>query len=69
MRCAICDRLLSEPNFNKDIETWEPCDTCMEVILQTLSGYHDRPAVEDDELGDEPLPQDDLSKYLKSLEE
>jgi len=35
MRCAICDRALSdtEVQWNKDTETFEPCSTCLEVAL------------------------------------
>lgn len=54
--------LLSEPSYNTDIAAYEPCDTCMEVILDTLAGYRDRPSVQEDELGqshtDEQAAQD-----------
>lgn len=54
MRCDICDKVLSEPNYNSDIEGYEPCDTCLGVIKDTLEGYIDRPSVAEDELGNEP---------------
>lgn len=51
MRCNICDRLLNEPRFNRELGSYEPCETCMEVIQDTLAGFKDRVAVDDDELG------------------
>lgn len=35
MRCNICDRALSDAEvvFNKDIDTYEPCSTCLEVAM------------------------------------
>ena len=51
MRCHICDRCLDEPKFNKDMQAYEPCDTCMAVILDTVGSYEDRPYVQEDELG------------------
>jgi hypothetical protein len=52
MRCHICDRVLPEPKFNKDTDAYEPCDTCMAVILDTVGTFTDRPYVLEDELGD-----------------
>lgn len=51
MRCHICDNVLNEPKFNKDLDDYEPCDTCMAVILDTVGSFNDRPYVEEDELG------------------
>lgn len=55
MRCNICDQLLSEPNYNKDLGAYEPCDTCLAVISDTLNGFKDRVTVDEDELGDDRL--------------
>ena len=35
MRCAICDRALSDTEvvFNKDLDAYEPCSTCLEVAM------------------------------------
>lgn len=35
MRCNICDRALSDTEvvWNKDINTYEPCSTCLEVAM------------------------------------
>lgn len=51
MRCHICDRVLEEPKFNKDLNAYEPCDTCMAVILDTIGTFTDRPYIQEDELG------------------
>jgi hypothetical protein len=55
MRCHICDRVLTEPNYNSEIEGYEPCDTCLAVIKDTLDGYLDRPSVPEDEFGEDTL--------------
>ncbi len=60
MRCNICDRLLTEPEYNKDIEGYEPCHTCMEVIEDTIAGYHDKASADEDELGSD----DDVAALL-----
>lgn len=55
MRCHICDRLLPEPKFNPDLDTYDPCDVCMTVIESTLEGYLDKPSASEDDLGIDPL--------------
>ena len=60
MRCAICDKALSDTEvvFNKDLDDYEPCSTCLEVAMDAAfsQGYHrpdDEIAVEiGDEFGD-----------------
>lgn len=59
MRCHICDKALSEPNFNAELNAYEPCPECLAVIQDTIAGFHDRPAVQEDELG---------VRYLETLE-
>ena len=51
MRCHICDRLISEPVYNRDHGEWEPCKECLEVIEDTLSAFRDRPSMDEDEPG------------------
>lgn len=51
MKCHICDAGLNEPKFNPDIGNFEPCDTCMAVIEDTLASYLDLPAASEDEFG------------------
>lgn len=63
MRCHICDRALEEPRFNADHGDYEPCETCMVVINDTLDSYKDN-VIEDDELGYE-----DAMQYAMPFEE
>lgn len=37
MHCYICDRQLSEKeiNYNEEIQTYEPCTVCLDVIFDT----------------------------------
>ncbi len=55
MRCYICDAALAEVHFNADHQDYEPCVTCLTVVQDTLEGFLDRPSVDEDELGYEPL--------------
>lgn len=56
MRCNICDKALSEKEveWNNDIQTFEPCTTCLDIALDAAYGQH-RP---DDEEGVPLLDQD-----------
>lgn len=54
MRCHICDRVLDSPRFNADHESYEPCDSCLVVIADTLAGFTDKPSADEDELGWDP---------------
>lgn len=55
MRCYICDRVLSDPHFNSEINGYEPCDTCMAVIHDTVGSFEDRSAVAEDELSEDSV--------------
>lgn len=55
MKCNICDRALNEPKFNPEIRNYDPCDTCMTVIEDTLAGFIDGPAAEEDAFGADPV--------------
>lgn len=50
MHCEICDRTLTpeEIIFNKELETYEPCTTCLDVIMDAAYG---RSRPDDDEEG------------------
>ena len=37
MRCNICDAPLAKPVFNKDINTFEPCQTCLDIIYSVFT--------------------------------
>jgi hypothetical protein len=54
MRCKICDRALEEPRWNGDHEEYEPCDSCLRVIQDTIDGYKDVPAPAEDDLQTDP---------------
>jgi hypothetical protein len=64
MRCHICDRVLEEPRFNMDHNDYEPCETCLAVINDTLDGYKDN-AIQEEELEFEG----DIWSYDLPLEE
>lgn len=55
MRCYICDRALTEPVFNAEIDGYEPCDTCMAVIHDAIGNFTDKPAADEDAFDDELL--------------
>jgi hypothetical protein len=56
MRCHICDRPLDEPKFVEEVGNYDPCDTCMTVIEDTLAGYENLPDAEEDGIvGVDPL--------------
>jgi hypothetical protein len=66
MKCAICDRELSEKeiSFNEDINTFEPCTTCLDIAMD--AAYCDGFTTEDDEyilLDDEELD----NEYYRSV--
>jgi hypothetical protein len=48
LRCNICDRLLSQPRYNRELKAWEPCDTCLEVINECLNDFKDNAVFTDD---------------------
>ena len=49
MHCNICDKQLGEKeiSWNDDLGTYEPCVTCLEVIME--AAYSDGFDTEDDE--------------------
>lgn len=49
MRCYICDRVIDEPEFNRDHQDIEPCKACRAVIEDILAGYGDRPSIPDED--------------------
>ncbi len=55
MRCHICDRPLDEPRFNSDHQDYEPCDSCLFVINETLEGFKDNASAAEDDLPDEDI--------------
>ncbi len=54
MKCAICDKTLSEAEIilNKETGTWEPCGQCLEIALDAAYSGDFKP---DDDLDDPEL--------------
>ena len=52
MHCNICDRLMTEKEivWNKDIDTYEPCGTCLEIAMD--AAYSDGFQYDDDDKND-----------------
>lgn len=74
MRCNICDAVLAEPQYNSDLKAYEPCVKCLEVIMDAVGTYKDRPFADDDELGGDPdtgryvgIPPEDRDDYYASI--
>ena len=53
MRCNICDASLAQPRYNREIKTWEPCETCTEVITDTINSFKDNAVFTDDDFPSE----------------
>lgn len=49
MRCHICDAAISDPQYNRDHDDWDPCMACQEVINDTLNSYKDQALFADEE--------------------
>ncbi len=60
MHCNICDRQLSEKeiSWNADLQAYEPCSTCLDVIMDAAYGQS-RP---DDIEGEEVLLDTDFDQ-------
>ncbi len=56
MRCFICNVAIEKPQFNSEHDDFDPCETCKQVIADTVAGYEDVVAADEDEFGDEPVP-------------
>lgn len=63
MRCYICDRALTTPSFNSDTQGYEPCETCMEVIHDTLASFLDKPSADEDDFGQDLSLDDYETRY------
>jgi len=45
MRCHICDSSIDKPIWNSELNNWEICSTCMEVVMTTFEDY---PSIEEE---------------------
>jgi hypothetical protein len=52
MRCHICNRVLPDPQFNTEHQDYDPCSTCLTVIQDTLDGFKDKAAADEDDFDD-----------------
>lgn len=68
MRCHICDAALENPTYNRDLQQWEPCGTCLEIIF---SVFEDAPEKEKNDDGPEDAAIDDEGNLARdySLQE
>lgn len=55
MRCHICNKVLETPNFNADHDDYEPCDACLLVINDTIAGFTDKAAADEDAFGEDDV--------------
>jgi 23S rRNA C2498 (ribose-2'-O)-methylase RlmM len=54
MRCKICDSVMNKPTWNKDLNDWEVCGDCLEVIFNVFEDAPERyQEVEEDETPEE----------------
>jgi hypothetical protein len=49
MRCKICDSLINAPVWNNELQDWEVCTTCLDII----NSVFEDPVVEDSYVEDE----------------
>jgi len=66
MRCNICNKDLTdkEVSFNEDLDTFEPCGECLEIIYDTAFGQGYNP--DDDRVSVIEEPEEDISDLLFS---
>lgn len=62
MRCNICNASLSKPTYNEQLQGYEPCGTCLDVINDAVGTFYDKPYANEDELG-----YDDVRYELDAL--
>ena len=68
MHCNICDRILSETEiiFNTDIDTYEPCSTCLTVALD--AAYSQGFSPDGETLDDPDMPDWDETGPVETLD-
>jgi hypothetical protein len=61
MRCKICDTIINRPVWNAQLNDWEICTTCLEIV----NSVFEDPVVEDsyaeEELDDDTILLDNLT--------
>jgi hypothetical protein len=53
VKCRICDASLPEVQFNSEHGDIDPCPSCLFVIQDTLDGFKDNAAPDEDAFGEE----------------
>jgi len=70
MHCNICDKQLSEKeiSWNDDLQTYEPCTTCLDVALEAAYSGNFKRDEEDDRfvLLEDFEPEDDYGQQILS---
>jgi hypothetical protein len=57
MRCFICNVAIEKPQFNSEHDDFDPCETCKQVIADTVAGYEDVVAVDEDQWAEPDGPE------------
>lgn len=39
MRCKCCDAIIDNPKFNKQLNDWELCTVCLEIVFSVFEDY------------------------------
>jgi hypothetical protein len=42
MRCYICDAIIDEPQFNRDHNSYDPCQECLDIIAEVFEEPDDK---------------------------
>jgi len=66
MRCKICDSIIDQPKFNKQLDDWEVCGECLEIIFSVFEDYPEQD--KDDDLLEEDNNFDWLEEALEIIE-
>ena len=53
MRCKICNSLINKPVWNSQLNDWEVCTTCLEIINDVF---------------EDPLPEEEVVEDEKELD-
>lgn len=57
MRCKICDASIDDPKFNKQLDDWEVCGTCLEIIFSVFEDYPEQTEESEPDEADEWLEE------------
>lgn len=60
MRCKICDNHMDKPTWNRQLNDWEVCGDCLEVIFNVFEDAPEQTS-EDEEVED--VAEEDLVRF------